>query len=106
MTQQVKTVKRLLNAIFPGYGFSVYMKRARNYVDSSDRIIVVTHKAVTDEVIKQLKQVTKGIVIGRYGKALCKFDKTPPAMYDVEEKKWLDFDLCEFIEVANQYDVG
>lgn len=106
MTTQVKIVKKLLKAVFPGYGFSVYMKRARNYVDSSDRIIVVSHKAVTDEVIKQLKQVTRGIVIDRYGKVLCKFNKSAPMMYDAEEKEWVDFDLCEFIEVANQYDVA
>ena len=49
MTEQVRTVKNILNAAYPSCKFDVRLKRAKDYARSSDRIIVTTEDIVVDD---------------------------------------------------------
>lgn len=102
MTEQVKTIKNVLSFYLPAGNYSVRIRRAGDYARSSDTITVETN-LICDEVISVLKRISKGIVIDRKGKVLCKIDNTSPIMYDPVLQINVDFDLCEFIEVGPKY---
>lgn len=102
MTEQAKTIKRILQNAFPTEEFQIRMRRAGDYARSSDRLIVSTRLTV-DKVIAILRQNTKGIVIGRYGLVLVKTSDEPPVARDPLTNTDVDFDLCEFIEVEPIY---
>ena len=104
MTEQVRTVKNILNAAYTSCKFDVRLKRAKDYARSSDRVIVTTEDLVVDRVIETLrKHVIGGIAVGQYGKQLWQPKGKSPWMLDPTTKKTVDFDLCEFIEVKNPW---
>lgn len=97
-------VKNLLKEKFPEVNFSVTLKKPKNYVNSSDKIIVLYDwnkcKIPSDVFIEYLKENTKHIEIGVQGKQLAKLNYFQSMVYNVKTDTWDDVDLVDFIEVG------
>ena len=105
MRYETLLIKNLLTEKYPDINFSVRIKHPKNYVRSSDKIIVSyswsKHKIPVDEFISYLKDNTKNIVIGRIGFPLAKTNYFAPLVYNVKTDTWDDVDLVDFIEIED-----
>jgi hypothetical protein len=95
----VKALKRSLRAEYPESVVSVRLKRASNYVDSSDRMVVYVSGASYIDVRVTLTHYTRGMAIYRTGGAASVQGDGHPAVWDVSTQTMVDADMCEFVEV-------
>lgn len=101
MTQEVLLLKRALQNFFPHQRVSVRMKRAANYVDSSDKMLVHVSGATYRDVASALRQCTRNIKIAKLGECVSQSGNCEPYLLDVTNGDWRSADVCEFIEIQN-----
>ena len=104
MTNQTRICRNLLRLYFPSVKFSIRLIRAKNYLDSSDKLEIRYDADVPmDRVMEVLRTNTRGIKTDRIGKVqISSSDKFE--MYNPETGRFEDMDLCEFIEVGYLYE--
>ena len=101
MREECKALKQLLSELYPSSKFSIRFKRARNYIDTSDMIIVRFLSSIdTDELIKQIKHYSSGIVVFKDGSCESIWNrKIEPKILIPSTKTVIDLDTTEFIKI-------
>ena len=102
MREETKIIKKFLQENYPNNRFRFKFKSARNYVDSSDCLLVLCDSTLNvEDVINTFKRNTKGISVFKTGSLGIIFDRyTTPKIYIKSIERWVEFDLMEFIEVG------
>ena len=104
MRKETRLIKTLLKENFPSVDFSVTLKQPKNYVCSSDKIVVLYDwdkcKIPSDVFIEYLQKNTKHIEVGVQGKQLVKLNYFQSLVYNIKTDTWDDVDLVDFIEVG------
>lgn len=99
MRLQTRIIKDILSAEYPACKIGVRFVPARQYVDGSDKLVVTVYGASYQAVFDTLTRYTRGIKI--FPKCMivsCGGLCRPEAM-NIHTKQWVDFDLCEFLEL-------
>ena len=104
MRQETKLIKEILKKEYPDKRFKLQYRRPRNYIDSSDKINVICEKDMDiDEVIHILNNYTHAIEVykkGSIGMISCR--ETWSEIFSINENKYVECDLLEFIEVSKE----
>lgn len=104
MRDETYLIKTLLKENYPNINFSVTLKQPKNYVQSSDKIVILydwnSCKIPCDIIIEYLKKNTKNIAVGMQHFPLTKFTDFVPIAYNVKTDTWDDMNLVDFIEVG------
>lgn len=101
MREECKVLKQLLFELYPSSKFSIRFKQARNYIDTSDMIIVRCPSNIdVDELIKQIKHYSSGIAVFRTGSCESIWNlKNEPKILIPSTKTVIDLDTTEFIKI-------
>ena len=102
MRYQTKLLKDILTKNFPCAKFNVLFIQAKQYCDTSDRILVKTQDLQYANVSNVLLKYTKDIKIVPKGVCAAVSGITHPQIYDIETQCFVDADLLEFIEIDIQ----
>lgn len=101
MREECKVIRQLLSELYPSLKFSIRFKQAKNYIDTSDMIIVKCPNNVNiDEVIRQIKQCTSGIAVFTDGscESIWNLNNEPKVIMPFT-KAVIDLDMTEFIKL-------
>ncbi len=94
-----KAIKNTLRIEYPESTISVRIRRATNYVDSSDKILVYVSDATYADIKTTLVHCTNGIAIYPAGGVAAKGGICAPQVWDAKTREFVDADMCEFIEI-------
>lgn len=97
---ETKTVKILLNELFPKETFSIQLKQPSSYVSNSDKIKIKCPESVnTDDVISELRNYVHGISVFEKGSigSVHNLDYSP--YIKMPDGNKINMDMVEFIEV-------
>lgn len=102
MREECKTIKQLLFELYPSSKFSIRFRHARNYIDTSDMIIIRCPKNIdVDELVRQIKHYTSGIAVFKDGSCESIWNrKNEPKVLIPSTKTVIDLDTTEFIKVC------
>jgi hypothetical protein len=99
MRSVTKVIKDILKATYPACKISVRFHPARQYVDGSDKLFVFVRGATYSEVCATLTSCTRGIKIFPKGAVASCGGLCRPEALDIATHTWVDFDMCEFLEL-------
>lgn len=102
MREQTKAVKNILKSKYPINKFKVQYKSTHNYIDHSDRIVVICDRDINIcEVIELLNKYTYGIKVYEQGSMASVGGQMETRIYSINMETYVDADLMEFIEVRS-----
>lgn len=97
---ETKTVKILLNELFPKETFSIQLKQPSSYVYSSDKIKIKCPKSVNaNDVIIALKNYVYNICVFEKGSIASVWDTNIEPHIKMPNGDKIDMEMVEFIEV-------
>ena len=99
MRREVRILKDILRQEFPSSNVSVRFKRAANYVDGSDKMLVTLDNASFADVRTTLQHYTRNVSVYRYKEMVARGGMCNPYILDPASKEWISMDVCEFIEI-------
>ncbi len=99
MRREVRMLKGILRQEFPNSNVSVRFKRAANYVDGSDKMLVTLDNASFADVRTTLQHYTRNVSVYRYKEIVARGGMCNPYILDLASKEWVSMDVCEFIEI-------
>ena len=99
MRREVRILKGILRQEFPNSNVSVRFKRAANYVDGSDKMLVTLDNASFADVRTTLQHYTRNVSVYRYKEIVARGGMCNPYILDPASKEWVSMDVCEFIEI-------
>ena len=99
MRREVRILKDILRQEFPNSNVSVRFKRAANYVDGSDKMLVTLDNASFADVRTTLQHYTRNVSVCRYKEMVARGGMCNPYILDPASKEWISMDVCEFIEI-------
>jgi hypothetical protein len=99
MRKQTILIKEILKKHFPSTKCSVRFVQAHQYVDTSDKIIVIIDNADYNQIYAIINSYTKGIKICKKGFCVSITGLNKPEIYNIHTKQFEDADLLEFIEI-------
>lgn len=99
MRREVRILKDILRQEFPNSNVSVRFKRAANYVDGSDKMLVTLDNASFADVRTTLQHYTRNVSVYRYKEMVARGGMCNPYILDPASKEWISMDVCEFIEI-------
>ena len=100
MTNEVRVVKNLLQYHFPNEKINVTLRRAKQYYDTSDKIIVKIRKDLLSSVLAVLITNTRNMRVYIKGKSASISGIFAPQVFNVINNEYWDMDTVEFIEVV------
>lgn len=107
MRQETRLIKEILKSEYPDKKFKLKYRLARNYIDSSDKLIVTCSSDVDmNEVIDVLRKYVVCIKVSEEGEVesiYLHYGRTNiPRIFSLESHEWVETDLMEFIEVRKE----
>jgi hypothetical protein len=105
MRFETKLIKDILRAEYPDARFHVRFCAAAQYVDGSDKITIKSPISYND-LRTTMQHYTRGICIFPKGMIASRGGECKPEVLNPQTKEWVDFDLCEFIEVDSEVNHG
>lgn len=100
MRKETQTIKLLLKELFPNEKFSIRLKEASNYVDTSDKIRVTCAGIIDAEnIVDKLKQHTYGILVYKKGD-ISIIHGSSKSYIEMPNGDKVDMGMVEFIEVG------
>lgn len=99
MRPETKILKSIMKLEFPQSTVHVQFKPTRNYVDSSDKLVLTITNAVWRDILTTLQHYTRNVSICLQGELSSRGGICSPSILNPETKAWVSLDCCEFIEV-------
>lgn len=99
MRRETYLLKQILHQEYSDAKISVRLKKATNYIDSSDKLIVSVDGYSVVDIICTLCHYTRNISIYKEGAYCARSGICDPQIYNIETGKFESADCCEFIEI-------
>lgn len=102
MRYETKLIKKIINEYFPKIKCKYLFKKASNYRETSDKIIIAItngNENIQNEVIKIIKNNTNYITVYKYNNLVSNSGKNTPCIKNIDTNEYIQVDCLEFIEV-------
>lgn len=99
MRKEAKILKTILKAEYPKSNISVRFIACRNYVDSSDKMLVTMDGANFMDVRCTILHHTRNVSVYRHKDIVARGGMCDPYILNTESDRWISLDMCEFIEL-------
>ena len=97
---ETKIVKDIIMSKYPNIKFTIQYKAVRNYIDSSDKIVVKLYdKHNMEDIVTLLREHVQNIAVYREGEVASVYGKFNAKIANVDFSEYIEPDLLEFIEV-------
>lgn len=107
MRQETRLIKKILQLEYPDKKFKLKYRLAKNYIDSSDKIIIsYSHDVNVNEIISVLMKYVIDIKVFEEGEVESIYERSRriniPRIFSLDSHEWVETDLMEFIEVRKE----
>lgn len=99
MRHEVKILKTILKNEYPFSNISVRFLACRNYIDSSDKMLVNIDGVSFADVHNTLSHYTRNVSVYRHKDLMSRSGVCDPYILNPDSKTWISLDMCEFIEI-------
>lgn len=99
--KETKVIKNIIKCKYPNIKFSIRYKTVKNYVDSSDKIVIKLYDAdYVDDIIKLIREHVEHISVFRTGDVASMNGDFNAKIANSNYSEYIEPDLLEFIEVG------
>lgn len=103
MRQETQLIKEILKSKYPDKKFKFQYRTPRQYIDTSDKLVVTCENMDINDVVSTLKKYTRYIGVYEKGSIASVWSRTIESqIFSINENKFIDCDSLEFIEVRNK----